>query len=67
VDGRTLIRMDLRVVGCGLDISVLDTICEHSNEPSGFIKGGEFLDQLSDHKLLKNDSALPMVLPLTTV
>jgi hypothetical protein len=22
-------------------------LCEHSNEPSGFIKGGEFLDQLS--------------------
>jgi hypothetical protein len=23
--------------------------CEHGNEPSGSIKGGEFLDQLSDH------------------
>jgi hypothetical protein len=23
--------------------------CEHSNEPSGSIKGGEFLDKLSDY------------------
>jgi hypothetical protein len=29
---------------------------EHGNETSGFIKGREFLDQLSDHKFLK-DSA----------
>jgi hypothetical protein len=31
--------------------------CEHGNEPPGSIKGEEFLDQLSDYKLLKNDSA----------
>jgi hypothetical protein len=31
--------------------------CEHGNETSGFIKGGEFLDQLSECKLLKRDSA----------
>jgi hypothetical protein len=30
--------------------------CEHGNEPSSFIKGGEFLDQLSDCQLLKKDS-----------
>jgi hypothetical protein len=30
--------------------------CEDSNELSGFIKGGEFLDRLSDHQLLKEDS-----------
>jgi hypothetical protein len=30
--------------------------CEHGNELSGFIKGGEFLDWLSDYQLLK-DSA----------
>jgi hypothetical protein len=35
------------VVGC----------CEHGNEPSGSIKGGEFLHYLSDCKLLKKDSA----------
>jgi hypothetical protein len=30
--------------------------CERGNEPSGFIKGRELLDYLSDHLLLK-DSA----------
>jgi hypothetical protein len=29
----------------------------HGNERSGSIKGGEFLDYLSDHLLLKKDSA----------
>jgi hypothetical protein len=28
--------------------------CEHGNEPSGSIKGGELLDQLSDCQLLKD-------------
>jgi hypothetical protein len=32
--------------------------CEHGNEPLGSIKGGEFLDKLSDYQLLKKDSAL---------
>jgi hypothetical protein len=31
--------------------------CEHGYEPSGSAKGGEFLDQLSDCKFLKKDSA----------
>jgi hypothetical protein len=30
--------------------------CENGNEPSGSIKGGEFLDKLSDCKHLKMDS-----------
>jgi hypothetical protein len=30
--------------------------CEHGNEPLGSIKGGEFLDWLSDYYLLKKDS-----------
>jgi hypothetical protein len=30
---------------------------EYSNEPSGYIKGGKFLDPMSDYQLLK-DSAL---------
>jgi hypothetical protein len=30
---------------------------EHDNEPSGSIKGGEFLDYLSDCQLLKDGSA----------
>jgi hypothetical protein len=30
--------------------------CEHGNEPSGSIKGREFLYQLSDYQLLKKES-----------
>jgi hypothetical protein len=30
--------------------------CEHSNEPSGSIKGREFI-QLNDYEFLKKDSA----------
>jgi len=30
--------------------------CEHDNEPSGSIKGREFLDWLSGYWLLKKDS-----------
>ena len=49
--------------GHGLDQSgsgqreVADT-CECSNEPSGSIKCGEFLDQLRTGQFLKKDSAL---------
>ena len=31
--------------------------CECGNEPSGFVKCGEFLDQLQTSQLLKKDSA----------
>jgi hypothetical protein len=27
--------------------------CEHNNEPLGSVKGGEFLNHLSDNSLLK--------------
>jgi hypothetical protein len=30
--------------------------CEHSNEPSGSVKVGEFLEQLSDYQLLNKES-----------
>ena len=30
--------------------------CECGNEPSGSVKGGEFLDQLQTSQLLKKDS-----------
>jgi len=30
---------------------------EHGNVPSGSIKGGRSLDQLSEHSLLKKDSS----------
>jgi hypothetical protein len=36
--------------------------CEHGNEPSGSIKGGNFLEQLSDYQLLKQDSPLVSLL-----
>jgi hypothetical protein len=36
---------------CSLAVSY-----EYSNEPSGSKKGGEFLDQLSDYKILKKKS-----------
>jgi hypothetical protein len=44
-----------------LQISVdlcLEGTGEHGNEPSGFIKGREFLDYLSDYQLLKKDSII---------
>jgi hypothetical protein len=31
-------------------------LCEHDNEPWCCIKGGKFLDELSDCQLLKKDS-----------
>jgi hypothetical protein len=41
--------MNFKDIGCGLDSSVLVAVsCEHGSEPSDSIKGGEFLDQLSD-------------------
>jgi len=30
--------------------------CQHGNEPSGFIKGEEFLNELNDYQHLKKDS-----------
>jgi hypothetical protein len=50
--------------GCGFDssgswikIRASGGPCEHGNEPSGYMKGGEFLDRLSDYYLLKKDLA----------
>jgi hypothetical protein len=43
-----------RMGRCGLDLSGLGTVaevsgsCEHDNESTGSIKGGEFLEELSD-------------------
>jgi hypothetical protein len=46
---------------CGLDESGLvegrmTGCCEHGNEPSCSMRGGEFLDLLSNYQLLKTDS-----------
>jgi len=35
--------------------------CEHDNEPSGSIKGGEFLDQLIDYAQLREPCAMDIV------
>jgi hypothetical protein len=35
---------------------------EHSNEPSGSIKGEEFLDKLSDCQLLKDSAPMEFAL-----
>jgi hypothetical protein len=32
------------------------TSYEHGNEPSGYIQGEEFLNQMSDYRLLRKDS-----------
>jgi hypothetical protein len=46
-----------RFVGCGMDRtgSVMNSR-QHDNKTSGLMKGGEFLDHISDHQTLKNDS-----------
>jgi hypothetical protein len=36
--------------------------CEHGDEPSFSTKGGEFLEKLSDCKLLKKDSQMNLML-----
>jgi hypothetical protein len=41
----------------GLDSSEPGQGQEHGNEPSGSIKGGKFLDQLSNSEVPKKDSA----------
>jgi hypothetical protein len=48
------IRCVLYSTGSG-DIS-MDGSCEYDNEHLGFIKGGEFLDQLNDCQLPKRGS-----------
>jgi hypothetical protein len=35
--------------------------CEHGNEPSGFIKGGEFHDWLSDSYFPKDSASWSLV------
>jgi len=52
VEGK--IMLEWSVGRCGLDASGSRQVpvvgyCEHGNEHSGSIKGGEFLDQLSDY------------------
>jgi len=49
---------------CGLDSSgsgegLVVGCCEHGNEPWGSIKGGEFLDQVSDCCSMRLASVVP--------
>jgi hypothetical protein len=44
--------MESSASGCG----PVASSCEHSNEPSGSLKDGKFLDYLSVSKLLKNSA-----------
>jgi hypothetical protein len=41
----------------GLGHNPMEDFCKHCNESSGSIKGGKFINQLSDHQLVKKDSA----------
>jgi hypothetical protein len=41
----------------GLGYEKVAGSCEHRNEPSHSINGGEFLDWLNDYQLLKKDYA----------
>jgi len=35
---------------------------EHINEPSGSVRGGKFLDQLSDYQLLKKELVVAIII-----
>jgi hypothetical protein len=60
------IRKDLRgsrVGSCGLDAcgsgyGPVAGSCEHGNDISGSLRGGEFLEYLSDYQLLKDSSSM---------
>jgi hypothetical protein len=55
------IRKDLKEVGGEVDRIRYGTAadsCKHGNEPSGSVKGGVFLEYLSDYQLLKKDSSM---------
>jgi hypothetical protein len=52
-----------RYEGCGLDstgseYNAVAGSCEHGNDPSVSIKGGEFCDQQSDYQFLMTGSAV---------
>jgi hypothetical protein len=62
VNCRYDIKMDLKRMVCegaGFIRQVQEAkFCERNNEPSGSMKGGEYLGQLSNYQLLKLDPAL---------
>jgi len=48
--------INLRKPFCFSSVQKSADSCEHGNRTSGFIKGGEFLRQLSDYYLPKKNS-----------
>jgi hypothetical protein len=40
-----------------IGLIIIGGLFEHDNDPLGSIKGGEFLDYLTDSKLFKKESA----------
>jgi hypothetical protein len=57
------IKIRLKEIGweCGLDLSGSESSavggsCVHGNEPSGSIKGGKILDELSENQFLKKSA-----------
>jgi hypothetical protein len=62
-DGTIILKWILKKYGvragfCWLRSDPVADSCEHGNEPSGSINGGEFIDQLSSYQLLKENSAV---------
>jgi hypothetical protein len=62
------VRTDLREIGwevwtgcIWLRIDPMAGSCERGNEPAGSVKGGEFLDCLSDWWLLKKDCPMELI------
>jgi hypothetical protein len=43
------------MASCGSEYGPREGPCEYGNEASGSMKGGEFLDRLSDYQLLKKN------------
>jgi hypothetical protein len=59
-EGRIILKLiqRSRVSGCGLNSRKGPVVgfCEHRSDPSGSIKDGEFLDQLSSRQFFRKDS-----------
>jgi hypothetical protein len=53
----TELRSDKTINCTGSEFGLVKGFCEQCNEPSGYVTGVTFLDQLSDYQLLKKDSA----------
>jgi hypothetical protein len=68
IDGRIILKWISRKRGgrlwsgfIRLRMGPVTDSCEHGDGPLGFIKGGKFLDWLSDYQLLKKDCSVELV------